>query len=288
MEVIDSDDYGASGIEAFFFPGGEPYCKINRKFEDGTLLFLKLRTWNDVGLAASVLDVLWKTKLKVFIPYFPGARQDHPVKGTPDTPNLMSNMLCLSGNFYYDFYTFDLHSDLYKDYFAKIFMPSDLPIHVMEDVVGIISPDEGSRERSANFRDRFYPKAPIVECSKHRDPNSGALSGYHMPTLESPGRYIIVDDICDGGGTFNLLAGEFKKQAEQFKWSKLDHRSKYFKLELFVSHGIFSKGLGNLDPIIANIETTNGFFDGRKSWSQLNRSFHSYDLRTLFPLIEAD
>ena len=55
MKIIDSDDYSAAGIETMFFPGGEPHVKVPF-FSEPLLLHLKLRTWNDVGFAALLLD----------------------------------------------------------------------------------------------------------------------------------------------------------------------------------------------------------------------------------------
>jgi len=76
-----------------------------------------------------------------------------------------------------------------------------------------------------------------------------------MPALPEKGAvYIIVDDICDGGGTFNLLAEEFFK----------DPASEGAELALFVSHGIFSKGLNAIDKRITSIYTTD-------SWAQTPR-----------------
>ena len=78
MIVIDSDNYDAAGIKTLFFKGGEPHAKLPIFTED-VLLFLKLRTWNDVGLAVCVIDALSRqSKIHVyaFIPYWPGARQD--------------------------------------------------------------------------------------------------------------------------------------------------------------------------------------------------------------------
>jgi ribose-phosphate pyrophosphokinase len=94
-----------------------------------------------------------------------------------------------------------------------------------------------------------------------------------MPPLPARGRYIIVDDICDGGGTFNLLAHEFKA----------DPQAGASKLELFVSHGIFSKGLSGIDPVIERVTTTD-------SWCRLasDARLTVLPLKPLFPLIHGD
>jgi ribose-phosphate pyrophosphokinase len=138
-------------------------------------------------------------------------------------------------------------------------------------VVGIIAPDEGARARAVHFRDRFYPEATVELATKHRDPQTGALSNYQLSALQRAGRYVIVDDICDGGGTFNLLADAFTRRAAELEGA--------CTLDLFVSHGIFSKGLGAIAPAIGSITTTD-------SWCRLPDDARLRVL-PLKPLIEA-
>jgi ribose-phosphate pyrophosphokinase len=249
MIVIDSDKYKDSGIEVMTFPGGEPHAKLP-KFKDlDILLHLKLRRWIDVGYAICVLDALNNQGLdvQIFCPYFPGARQDKTYGGTaPYTVRIIAEMFKD-----YGVDVFDIHSPVGQTLVARRnFMPSDIKIPMRKDVVGIIAPDEGARKRAANFRDHFYPDADIVQCGKERDPVSGELSNYRIDQpLTKKGRYIIVDDICDGGGTFNLLSSAFHKE-------KIGAVS---PLELFVSHGIFSKGLPAIDYRIEHITTTDSW-----------------------------
>ena len=261
MIIIDSDNYAEHGIETMFFPGGEPHVKIPR-FKEMPLLFLKLRTWNDVGFASLLRGALWeqfKYLPMSFIPYFPGARQDRSDGTTAITVALMMGMF--SGT--PDTIVFDKHSPI--THFRNM-MPSDMNIPIKDDVVGIIAPDAGAAGRARNFRDAFYPNAYILQCTKNRDPHTGGLGNYAMPPLAAKGRYIIVDDICDGGGTFNLLAELWKR----------DPLAKHSKLEMFVSHGIFSKGLDAIDPVIEHITTTD-------SWCRGNSSIR--DRLTVLPLL---
>jgi ribose-phosphate pyrophosphokinase len=265
MLLIDSDNYPAAGVETLFFPGGEPHVKVPLESESVALL-LKLRNWNDVGFAALVVDAFQRQgRLKhVFIPYFPAARQDK-------TDGRAALSLHVLGRLFgpTPISVFDPHSTRIHEHvkIERVYMPADLAIAVKEDVVGIIAPDAGAQLRAANFHQRFYPQADLILASKKRDPQTGALSNYQLPPLRRAGRYIIVDDICDGGGTFNLLAAEFAKRAVG-----LPGRS---PLELFVSHGIFSKGLGALSPTICSITTTD-------SWCRLAES----ERLTVVPLVD--
>lgn len=258
--IIDSDNYAAAGIETLFFPGGEPHAKIPPALGGDVLLFLKLRTWNDTGIAACVIDALSRNNnvgiLDVFIPYFPGARQDRSDGFASLTVILMANLLSNSTRAKY--HLFDPHSPITDNvvWSSSIQMPADLDVPISEGVVGIIAPDEGAVSRAESFRNTFYLGAGFVQCVKHRDSRTGRILDYHVPELPSTGTYIIVDDICDGGGTFNLLATAFKST----------RRGQFSRLEMFVSHGIFSKGLVNIDPRIEKITTTD-------SWCRDSYSF---------------
>lgn len=259
--IIDSDNYKAAGIEVLFFPGGEPHVKLPDISGDVTL-FLKLRTWNDAGIAAALIDAICYQDVNpsIFIPYFPGARQDRTDGKSPLTIAMTTQLLQPMRG---ELSVFDVHSDIFFNYVsARNFMPSDLMVPVKPDVVAIIVPDAGAKGRAESFRHAFYPHVDLIQCDKKRDFQSGKFIGFEMPSLTKQGRYLIVDDICDGGGTFNLLAAAFES----------DPVGKYSRLELFVSHGIFSKGLDAISPTITHITTTN-------SWCQLTS-----DRLTVLPL----
>jgi ribose-phosphate pyrophosphokinase len=269
VKIIDSDRYADAGIETLTFPGGEPHVKVPRMKEDVTL-FLKLRSWADVGSAALVIDAFERQgRLRhTFIPYFPAARQDR-------TDGRAALSLAVNARLFgaTPVCVFDPHSVKLLEHVkvARAYMPADLEVPIKPDVVGIIAPDEGARARAVHFRDRFYPEATVELATKHRDPQTGALSNYQLSALPRAGRYVIVDDICDGGGTFNLLADAFTRRAAELEGA--------CALDLFVSHGIFSKGLGAIAPAIGSITTTD-------SWCRLPDDSRLRVL-PLKPLVEA-
>ena len=107
----------------------------------------------------------------------------------------------------------------------------------------LISSDAGSLKKIYKIADILRYTGDIITCSKHRD-TDGNLSKINVPTSECDGYgcqvyindcdkkdLIIIDDICDGGATFLLLAEELKKL------------NKNVHISLYVTHGIFSKGL---------------------------------------------
>jgi len=275
MKVIDSDNYAESGIATFFFPGGEPHANIPRDFGPA-LLFLKARTWNDMGIATAVLSALRSQgeTVAVFAPYFPGARQDRTDGHTPRTFSTYYSMFAQNVN---NLYTFDVHSDVVGRLVDKNYMPSDILSWASDPrSVFIIAPDAGAAKRAANFADhirnyageRFPGQFQVIQCEKKRNFSTGKFEGFTLPTLPTVGTYVVVDDICDGGGTFNLLAEEFVK----------DVVGQQSRLTLWVSHGIFSKGVSALHSKYESVMTTD-------SWCNLERNEERLDVISLHPII---
>jgi ribose-phosphate pyrophosphokinase len=111
----------------------------------------------------------------------------------------------------------------------------------------LISPDGGALKKIYKVSE-FLGGIEVVECSKSRDVKTGKLSGFKVYADDLEGKdCLIVDDICDGGGTFIGLADELKKKNAG-------------KLYLAVSHGIFNKGFESL-TVFDKIFTTNSFKD---------------------------
>jgi ribose-phosphate pyrophosphokinase len=259
--IIDSDNYKASGVEVMFFPGGEPHAKIPA-FKGHVVFVLKARTWNDVGIGACVWDALKRQynycrnlavpHPKLFMPYFPAARQDRSDGTAPITKELIALLFGASRHLH----VFDIHSDLGPQDWRPInWMPHHLGLPTWDNVDLVIAPDKGAMQRARAFQDAYCPNAKLVYALKDRDPASGRLSNYRLPDLPSAQSVLVVDDICDGGGTFNLLA--------EALWNRLPRS--HTKLELFVSHGIFSKGLDFLKAGgFSHIYTTDSFFRGHR------------------------
>jgi ribose-phosphate pyrophosphokinase len=80
-------------------------------------------------------------------------------------------------------------------------------------------------------------------ADKKRDFDTGKILGIEMTEpLPKTGRYLVVDDICDGGGTFMGLANAIDLPKDQ--------------LGLWVTHGIFSGNAHLLRDHYRNIYTT--------------------------------
>ena len=246
-------------FESFKYPGGELQVRLNKeiienlKESDFVIIIANIYNSDDVMkllLLQSAIDSVTQhivpSNKATVIPYLPYSRADRRfVEGDCLGKSVFLNVI---KSIWSMVYTIDCHSSAFdKDYFdipvdellkSKIVVLADEPIN-------ILFPDLGAKNRYGSiFSD--MPGANIFFCEKKRDPVTGKFLGFKVPTdIDKNLETIIIDDICDGGGTFIGIANELKMSRE--------------KLSLYVTHGIFSKGLEELSKWFSNIITTDTF-----------------------------
>lgn len=229
------------------FAGGEPHVTINPADVAHKRVWVEAHVINMVafGYLLCALDAIKRARperLALYIPYFPGARQDHPEPGTPATLQVYADTLrrfALWTILIADPHSFEVENVLPG---SEGIEPWEILPNLRHN--GIIAPDKGARYRAGLVAANW--KVPLIEASKVREQATGKLSGFACPDLET-GRYLIVDDICDGGATFNGLADVIHEQNPQVI------------LDLYVTHGIFSKGGKELEKRFERIYTTDSF-----------------------------
>lgn len=136
--------------------------------------------------------------------------------------------------------------------------------HVHEDLIQklkpswLVYPDAGAKAR-------YHQDFPhFITFDKERDQATGKILS-HKFTMSSTHEdhcksgvepsFLIIDDICDGGATFISIARELHKNFTNAK------------INLFVTHGIFSKGKGALlDAGISGIYTTNSITKNQEGY----------------------
>lgn len=132
----------------------------------------------------------------------------------------------------------------------------------------VLLPDEGAKR---------YNLDGALQASKKRDPVSGKLSGFEIPSeLANKRDVLIVDDICDGGGTFIGLAERIKESQATLNIGLGRYHAPLPKLYLYVTHGIFSKGIGELLQYFERIYTTNSYCT-IESWKHLAGEIEVFD-----------
>jgi ribose-phosphate pyrophosphokinase len=120
-----------------------------------------------------------------------------------------------------------------------------------EDQIVLVSPDAGAYKKVFDVAKEFNIEN-VITASKVRDINNGKILRTEVPSIEKYDddmKYVIVDDICDGGRTFIELAKVIKEQKPNAK------------IYLVVTHGIFSYGFDPLAQYFDGIYTTNSCQD---------------------------
>jgi ribose-phosphate pyrophosphokinase len=242
-------------FQSFTFSGGEPHIKINTDFDTETEIAIthRLNSFNDLGLLCLAVDALKRMDAKIsnlIIPYFPSARQDRVmVKGEPLSVKVYADIINSLG--FKKVIILDAHSEVTPALITNCDAISNHNFikQVIEKIglnVKLISPDGGALKKIYKVSE-VLGGVEVVECSKSRDVKTGKLTGFKAYTDDLGGQdCLIVDDICDGGGTFIGLANELKQKNAG-------------KLYLAVTHGIFSKGFDELEKCFTHIFTTNSF-----------------------------
>ncbi|NQY05809.1 MAG: ribose-phosphate pyrophosphokinase [Flavobacteriaceae bacterium] len=242
-------------FESFVFNGGEPHIKIQEQVSEPVMITHRINSFNDLGLLLIATDALKRMGVKqieLFIPYFPGARQDRlMISGEPLTVKVYAELINAQG--YEKIQVFDPHSEvttaLLDD--VEVIENYDLVKQSLTKLSGdivLISPDGGALKKIYKVS-KYLGGIPVMECSKKRNVTTGQLSGFTVYEEDLTGKHgVIVDDICDGGGTFLGLATELKKKGIE-------------QLSLIVSHGIFSKGFEELNQHFDQVFTSNSIRD---------------------------
>ena len=179
------------------------------------------------------------------LPYLPYGRQDKDV-GNEATFALHSFSDMVNALVFREVIIMDPHSQVAVDRIMRSL--ADYPISKVSAVFEecgasmVCYPDEGAAKKYT----KIYPFRSIVYGQKKRDFMDGAILSYEIMGNSARQSVLIVDDICDGGATFIRLAGLLKAQDVK-------------EIHLFVTHGIFSKGLQVLrDAGIQRIFTKEG------------------------------
>lgn len=223
-------------------PGGEWHIVAEAPLVGARIAFVRDATADDLFNLAIWSDAVRRDggSPSAIIPYLPGARQDRRRAGE-----------ALSAKVYADFINacglarvvcLDPHSDVMPallDRCTVVPVTRVVPVKLLGGFDGVIAPDAGARRRAAEVAHLLG--LTVFQANKQRDPATGALSRFTCESLP-PGRMLVVDDICDGGGTFRGLAAVLDKRPEE--------------LGLWVTHGVFSGEAARLAEVYGAIYTT--------------------------------
>jgi ribose-phosphate pyrophosphokinase len=184
----------------------------------------------------------------LILPYIPGARQDRSNPTGDVLFTLASVARMLNERMFQRVVVLDPHSPKAGELIHRMVaypVWKSLMELTFGDHDGIIAVDKGGQARAEEMGWRLL--LPLYYGDKVRDVSTGKLSGFTLEPIPR-GHYLVVDDICDGGGTFIGLAEKVREQGST--------------ADLFVSHGIFSKGTIALRQFYKTIYTTDSLGGG--------------------------
>ncbi|MEM9678902.1 MAG: ribose-phosphate diphosphokinase [Bacteroidota bacterium] len=242
-------------FETFTFSGGEPHIKIisDLSEDDHVVITTRIRSFNDMGLLLISVDALRRMGVKVIdlvLPYMPAARQDRVmVPGEPLTVKVYADLI---NELNFESVTiFDPHSEVAPALLnhAKVLSNHGFVKQVIEAInsdMVLVSPDGGALKKVYKVSE-YLGGIEVIECSKKRNVMDGTLEGFRVYSDDLKGQdCLVIDDICDGGGTFLGLAKALREKNAG-------------DLYLAVSHGIFSRGVDQLKQYYKQIFTTDAF-----------------------------
>jgi ribose-phosphate pyrophosphokinase len=250
------------------FPDGQQTVDLTEwsdveRFSGGVRINTRLNSFNDLEIlicATKALRNITNKPITLYVPYFLGSRSDR--KFVNGGVNYLKQVICpiINSLNFESVIVMDPHSDVLEaclNNFSKVnnFALVDDALSYLigddeEDQVVLVSPDAGAYKKVFDVAQEFRI-TNIVTATKVRDLKTGAILRTEVPTLDQHKdlKYIIIDDICDGGRTFIELAKAIKEQRPTAK------------VYLVVTHGIFSAGYSELGQYFEEIYTTNSYKD---------------------------
>lgn len=224
------------------FPDGQVQFYLEEPFTPFGSLTLECSITNSFELDIFIQIVNTLSIDKLVVKYFYGARSDKNKQGNKIVANvaaIFSNILASTG--IKDITIWNPHCEISKDInwvsYPKIIVPIPADISQIE-FLGVIYPDESAYRRMHSH----FPNLTSIVCCKERDQVSSRIIKHVVPRLEK-GKYLVVDDLCDGGATFISLADQIPNA----------------ELYLYVTHGVFSKGLDELKERFVKIWASSSY-----------------------------
>ncbi len=250
---LNKPESGDIPFRKLTFPDGQPHCEfdqgaLNTAADKGAIdIVVSIRSGVELLDMALVIDAIRSALLDKSAPitlnisYLLGARMDRRIApGQPASLAVIASVLNTVTMGLHRVRILDPHSPVTLSLMpqAEVLHPDLLVAYALSSIERehgrtpvVVIPDKGAVSRTNGILSRLGTKGHIAQCSKQRDSQTGKLSGFQLDTGDVKGKdAVIVDDICDGGGTFSGISKVLRAHGARYVY-------------LCVTHGIFSKGL---------------------------------------------
>ena len=226
--------------EYFKFPAGEPHIRFKGiEVIDVHSIKINLSIYSPedlikLALACDALKRNGAILTELTIGYLASSRQDRVAnKGEALSIKVYADVINSLG--FKKVNIIDPHSDVSAALIDNSnvvtnhhFVFSKLNQWVGEDY-WLVAPDNGASKKIQSLS-KFLKHDKVAQGSKVRNTLTGKIKSFDVDVIDFERKdCVIVDDICDGGGTFLGLAKVLKERNAG-------------ALFLFITHGIFSKG----------------------------------------------
>ena len=249
--------WGKCGIELGSYPDTMPLVKNGRPGRFCQIMnpaFLRPRTFASFMAAMFWFDACKDRGVQMpelVLPMIPGARQDrlNPEGDYLFTAKSVAREINMRG--FPKVIVLDPHSDV-----APALIDRCRVIHaheVIDPPAGkyslVVSPDAGAEKRASLVAKKLG--TPLLHAWKTRDVETGEIAGFgaehYSPRQEDYEKPIlVVDDICDGGGTFIGLG--LMLAARGFK-----------TIDLWTTHGLYTQGTENLLKVFRHLYCSDSY-----------------------------
>ncbi len=268
------------GQQSISIPTSQFYPRVSKydtnkaqafKIGDTIKIHSHLNSFQDLELiicAKKILDNLGTPQVVLHVPYFLGARSDR--RFDEGTVHYLKEVICpIINSLKFDaVVVLDPHSDVLEACLDNIVKVDNHLIvkHALtaidnkndaRDRICLVSPDAGAYKKIFDVAKKFEINN-IITATKVRDLKTGKILHTEVPLQEAMWykdvKFVIVDDICDGGRTFTEIAKAIRDQLPNAK------------IYLIVTHGIFSAGEEPLKEYFEHVYTTNSVKEGESDF----------------------
>tara|TARA_R110000868_G_scaffold411614_2_gene705916 strand:+ start:633 stop:1460 length:828 start_codon:yes stop_codon:yes gene_type:complete len=249
-------------LKSFNYAGGECHVQIDpNTLGQQANVYALLNSADDVMRLLLTVDAIRRISrdivIDLTIPYFPYARQDRVCNaGEALSVKVMADLI--NGLHCHRVTIIDPHSDVTPALInhcdimsAADIVTNHLRVEMIGNQLALVSPDAGAEKKTRQLAKQLAQTGYVAEAffaSKSRDTLTGDITATDIHGDVANKNLLIVDDICDGGRTFIELAKTLT-----------EHGAK--DIYLYVTHGIFSKGLDVLKPYFKHVYCYHTLFD---------------------------
>lgn len=247
-------------VKTWNFPAGEVGVKIQfhsyAQKQELVRVIASITSSDEMIQLFMITDALrrqfYNAKIELWLGYTPYGRQDR-VCNECESLSLAVFSSLINSQGYSRVIVLDPHSDVTPALLNNCHVNClrDIFIEMLGeryDQHVFIAPDAGAAKKVSSIAEYFG--CDVVYGVKKRNIADGKIISLDLSGDVAGKKVIVVDDICDGGATFLTLGSLLKEKGVK-------------SADLFVTHGIFSKGTKELAEIYTNIYTTNSYHQDR-------------------------